>query len=488
MPNRLDRYNQGARQSRILDSTGRRFIYEAADDSKHRRKPTFTRLQSEDWELLPVQRAKIISALRDLPRNFSVAAWMIRKHLDYVATHTFACRVPDKGLKKAVEAFVEWWSRAENCDVAGRHSLQKMIRLGEGRALTDGDVFFGKLSSGKLAGVEGDRVRTPIGGGQELPQGVSYMDLVHGVWLGPNGRAKGFCLHDRGPWANNFIFKRLVPAMFMRQHGFFDRFDQVRGISPIVPAINSLRDLYEGFEHGLARMKISQLFALAIYRDEAEPPAEPDQANDTDDGNADADPTMIDFGKGPQVLDMNQTDKAEFLESKQPSLEFQQYSTMMLGVTMKSLDIPLCFYDESVGNWPGQRQANILYEQSAVPKRKNVEATLDDLTTWRVGLAVLNDELFLPSTMTVDELMQQCEWIPTGMPWLNPRDEVLSDMMSIASGINSRERVCRRRFGVGAEEIEDEQVIENARRKAKGLSTEIVIPQLPTAPIEETAK
>jgi hypothetical protein len=182
---------------------------------------------------------------------------------------------------------------------------------------------------------------------------------------------------------------------------------------------------------------------------------------------------------------LNSTDKAEFLESHQPSLELQSYATMMLGVALKALDIPLCFYDESHGNWPGQRQANILYEQASRPKRENVEATFTDLTTWRFGVAVLNGEFDLPSSMTVDELMRQCEWIPTGMPWLNPRDEVMADLLALSAGLASRERICRRRYGCGAEEIEDEEVEEQTRRKAKGLVTQVVVPQLPSAPIEE---
>jgi hypothetical protein len=38
------------------------------------------------------ERRKLISAGRDIHRNFSLAAWMLRKHLDYVSSFTFQCR------------------------------------------------------------------------------------------------------------------------------------------------------------------------------------------------------------------------------------------------------------------------------------------------------------------------------------------------------------------------------------------------------------
>ena len=56
----------------------------------------------------------------------------------------------------------------------------------------------------------------------------------------------------------------------MEHHGFFDRFDQLRGISPLAPAVNTLRDCYEGYDYALAKMKVAQLFALAFYRQQAD--------------------------------------------------------------------------------------------------------------------------------------------------------------------------------------------------------------------------
>jgi hypothetical protein len=46
----------------------------------------------------PTERRKLLSATRTLHRNFSVAAWMIRKHLDYVSTFSFQARTGNNEL------------------------------------------------------------------------------------------------------------------------------------------------------------------------------------------------------------------------------------------------------------------------------------------------------------------------------------------------------------------------------------------------------
>jgi len=67
------------------------FGYDAVESKNRRQAPT-GRLRSEDKELLPHQRRKLTSASRDIHRNFTIAAWAIRKHLDYVSTFSFQSR------------------------------------------------------------------------------------------------------------------------------------------------------------------------------------------------------------------------------------------------------------------------------------------------------------------------------------------------------------------------------------------------------------
>src|SRR6187401_3489249 len=84
--------------------------YDAVHAKNKRSAPTGI-LRSEDAELTPADRRKMLSASRTLHRNFTVAAWMIRKHLDYVSTFTFQARTGNDSLDDSLEKLVRWWSQ-----------------------------------------------------------------------------------------------------------------------------------------------------------------------------------------------------------------------------------------------------------------------------------------------------------------------------------------------------------------------------------------
>src|SRR6186713_879019 len=78
--------------------------------AKNKRSAPTGILRSEDSELTPADRRKLLSASRTLHRNFAVASWMIRKHLDYVSTFTFQARTGNDALDDSLEKLVRWWS------------------------------------------------------------------------------------------------------------------------------------------------------------------------------------------------------------------------------------------------------------------------------------------------------------------------------------------------------------------------------------------
>ena len=117
--------------------------------------------------------------------------------------------------------------------------------------------------------------------------------------------------------------------------GYFDRFDQTRGISPLASALNSFRDTYEGFDLALAQSKVAQLFALAIKRnsikavEDLEEQEGPAKYRDE-----------IDFNRGPVLLELDPGDVAEFLQSNNPSSNWQAFMNLVIAASLKALDIP----------------------------------------------------------------------------------------------------------------------------------------------------
>ena len=460
-----------------------KFGYDAVRPKGKRRAATgITR--DEDSELTPEQRKKLISGARDLPRNFAVAAWAIRRHLDYVSSFTFQAKSSNPKLADRVESLMANWGHRKNCEVTQRHRLSKLIRMLECRRTVDGDVFLIKLADGRVQACEGDRVRTPSGG---LPSPLKPSDLTHGVQLDEDGAAKGyvFCRRARttdvGVSSSSIVFERLVPAENVFHHAYLERFDQVRGISPLAAAVNTFQDTYEAIDLTIAKLKVEQLFALALYRQSDEEIGEHTATAETDDdeGGSGGPGYEVDFGDGPIKLDLDIGDKAEFLQSQNPSTNAQQFIQTCIQIALKSLDIPFSFYAENYTNYSGARQALLQYQQSADIKRQDNQELLDDVTEWKIELWIADGSLAEFSAADLASL--SWEWVPTGIPWIDPLKEITAQQKAIATRIDSRTRICRAR-GIVFRDLVDEIADEEAYMVSRGvtISSDVEVQKIET--------
>lgn len=451
---------------RLADAVG--YSYDAVE-SKNRRQAPSGLLRDEENELPAGKRRLMVSGARDLARNFSLAAWAIRKHLDFVASHAFQCRTGDRGLDNAVSSLMREWSEASQCDVAARHPLSRAIRLAEARRLVDGDIFCLKLADGRLQWVEGDRIRDPSAPNVLAQQ----LTIRQGVVCDSAGRATQFAVHRRT--SVGFEFERLVSADNLLQHAWFDRFDQVRGISPLASALNSFRDVYESFDYALAKAKIAQLFGLVLFRNAVDAPGAVYESDDSTTEKAKYD---IDFGRGPVLLDLDPGDDAKFLENKTPSSEFREYMQMIISVCLKSLDIPFSFFDEAYTNFFGSRSALILYLKSAREKRKDIQHLLNALTSWRISLWIADGTLALPPSVDFRTLLRYTQWIPDGVPWWDPSKEIRADIMAVSAGLRTRREIRRESHGDDWFDVVDDLAEEEAYIKQAGITVTEAGPEI----------
>lgn len=435
-----------------------KFGYSAAESSPRRKAPS-TSLQSEDNELGLSKRSALVSTTRDLLRNFASAKWALCKHLDYVSTFHFQSRSGFDWFDNRFESLMAWWMEASNCDIAARHPFDRLTRLIESRATVDGDIFLVKLSTGHIQAIESDRVRSPSAPDilkLNLPVGATVID---GIVIDSAGKMLGICVFNRN--GNQFVFDRFLSAENVLQHAYFDRFDQVRGISPMASGLNAFRDVMEASEYALIKAKIESLFGIKFTRAEG---AGELPTNGEDDG---AGGYQVDFGKGGLMLDLEPGDDAEFLQSLNPSSNFQQYMNLMLAVAMKSLDIPYSFYDESYTNYSGARQALLQYNQSAEYKRANLKRILDDIAYWKLVTWVASGLIDLPKGETVNTI--NWEFVGAGIPWIDPLKEINADIQAINAGLTSRQRLCKER-GDDFWDIANELAKEQEMMKSLGIN------------------
>lgn len=457
-------------------NTIRRMFGYDATETKGRRNAAPVSSKSEDRELNAARRKILNSNAEDQQRNITLCRWIINKHLDFITKFTIQVKTDDLEFNARAESLLNWWSRPKNCDVAGRHSFQRMIRILEALAIVTGDAGILKLKNGQLQGIEGTRIRTPSSG--NLPE--KYKDnpdaITQGVVTDRNGKAIAYLVNDRTK-SGGFEFGRAIRAVDTEWHGFYDRWDQIRGISPLAAALNTVRDLYESLEYALLKAKFHSFFGVAIMSDGTEedgfrPVAVNDKDTDGDDDiDADDEPRYEFDLKTGMKLELNAGDKIDTIESKTPSTEFQDYSVLMIQIALLALDIPLTFFDSRKSSFSAGRSDLALYLQSADAKRENLFDKVRNIVFWKFGQWSRPSKngdaplLPLPEGMSVRDI--KINIIPAGQPWVDRLKEVNADAMEIAIGVKSRQRACAERGYDFFETLSELEAEEKAIEKSK---------------------
>jgi capsid protein len=404
--------------------------YDGATTSTQRRSASSV-ITSEDAVLPSRKRDQLDGNTRELVRNFSILGWMVRKHCDYVAPHHFRGRNDDAGLNKALEEFVDIFSRRGNCHAAGTLRLDRLTRMMEAGRTTGGDVGLLKLKSGHLQPIEGDLIRNP-------EKSDSSEIWRNGVRINGAGRPIQYSIWKRGTSGKGREFAKRVRASNMFMHGFYDRFDQTRGVSPIAAAIAPVQDVRENLQYALAKAKVSQLFTLIVKSAAVEGLGQTENV-----GTATEPKYKVKFGSAPQKLELEQGDDASILESNTPSTEFQSFMRHEIDLALKSLDIPYSVFDESWGTFHSSKAGWMHYDRSCHAKRADVQELLRGIILWRLSIAIASGEFQLPSGMTLRDL--KFEHVPRGVPWWDPAKEIRGDLAAIGAGLTTPQRICRER-------------------------------------------
>lgn len=407
--------------------------YEAAVGSDFR-KQRRTVLREEDDVLKFRDRDRVDSKSLDIQRNSGNAAWSVRKHNDFVATHTFNCQSEDATLDEDIEGLVAEWSEPEEFDIRARFGLEDHIRLDETQRTVRGDCLIQRIRNGRVQLIEADRIRNP-----DLRKYRG--DWKNGCLQNANGRITHYAIHKRKN--GGFEFEKVLRASEVFHFGYYMRHDQRRGISPMLAVVNNLEQTQNAVKFAQAKQVISQIFGLVVSKDS--PESKP-----------------VDL-TAPFIMELNKEEKAEFLSDDTPSSEFDSFLRHVISMSMKALDLPYNFYDESHTNFFGSRAALNLYLMSCLAKRRGVRNLLHNLTKFRLNYEITRGRLRLPRSMDLDKLYRKyCEWIPIGMQWWNPQQEAKAAEIMLRLGLTTRAEIRKQTHGDSwfslADRIEQEQV------------------------------
>jgi capsid protein len=443
--------------------------YDAAAKSSKRRNLRKVDLGGEDKVLAKKLRDRVVSSTKDLRRNMAVAAWAMRQHCTHVAQHSFQARTSDPEFNRQLERLVKRQSLPENCDAAKRHSLDRLIWLAEMGRVEDGDSFVILLDDGSLQLIEGNRIGKPD---IDAPDDLDEEREATGIRIDAVGRAEAYLIGHRGKSSKLIFDQRWTQTDRVLQHGFFDRPGQVRGISPLASALNAFADINEAAVYALARAKFEQIIGLKIKRAAVDELDAAQAAPGSEGEDAGPKPYKFDLSGGPAVLDLDQGDDAEFLNTGSPHSNFREYLNAMLMAALKALDLDFCFYDSRHTNYSGRMGAWTLYQKTSARFQADVQYLLRRITIFWIERWVAAGELKLPADTEPGDVA--FDWIPAGMGFLDLLKETRGHAAAVAAGINSRQRIARAK-GEDWFEICDELAAEAKYLAERGLKDDAAL-------------
>jgi capsid protein len=449
--------------------------YQATQD-KGRRQAPIQRTKHEDKELSGVTRQKMLATARDHVRNYAILGWMLRRHLDYVSR--FTPMLQSTG-SEALDAYlvreVARHGKRRNFDAAKRHSRDQFMRIFEALKFLDGDAAMLKLEGARFQGIESDRIAKP----SDLP--AKLVDIVtdHGLILDDMGATSQYCICKRQAASPSLLsFDQLTPADAVIFDGYFGRFDQTRGISPLAAIINQSTDLHEAMEFTQLKIKLGSLMGVQINRETQA--AIPDgfatteiEASDVDAAGAETDDNQYEFNtRGITVFDLEPGESVKEIESQTPSTEFANWTDKVIRFILLAADIPYSAFNGDAASFSARIADRDEYEKSADEKRNKNRDVLEEIYDFTVAeWARTRPEfrrLLREAGMTPEQAASHIEWVAAGTPWLDKLKEVNGAAISVYNGFESRQRVCRR-HGSDYFKIIDELAEEQEYARAKGV-------------------
>ena len=460
------------------------FGYDAIVD-KSRRKAPPTAPRHESKIVSQTDRRKLNATTQDQRRNLSLVAWAYRMHLAFNTQFRLHVTTKDEGLNEAIEDAFEWWALPTNCDVTNRHSLRRLCRLAEGHRFLDGDVGVLFTPDGRLQLIEGDRINNPSQGVPKKYQGINWNQ---GVELDRNGGAIQYMLCQRVNGGGSLAFDSVKTARNLKLYGYFERYDQHRGISPLSAAINTFQDVYETWELNVLKAKAHALFGMVISRESSGRGELGMEQTETltatdDDATQFAAERYETTPEGIFKMELAMGENVSTIESKTPSDELVNFTKLLSRAGFLAMDLPYSFFDSSDASYSAQRMDLILYEIGNAVKREPMQNLLQLIAKWKLSRWTRNDpremgdsepRIVLPRGIELENLTY--EWVPQGIPWVDPAKESKADEAAIRNGLVSRTYIAKKRNLPRLRQTFDELEREESEISRRGITIQAADP------------
>lgn len=452
-----------------------------AQTTKRKRAPRITGSMEQDIGT-PQDAIAIIAYARDLFTNFGFGKGIVKQHLKSVIGMGPRIKPTTGDLEYNKRAARHWNQKKDRLDVRGVLSFTRSLKVGERAEVIDGDFGIILVHGGKTQFIEADRIADPPG--DKKIRGRKY---VRGVEMNRRGVPLAYHIHARGQHKGQKTYQQRVPAEnFIHVHNP-ERFDQVRGISWFVAALNDLRDLYETMDAAKGKWKIENMIAIAITTDLPEAAdfasiwGTPTEFTAIDADGNDEERFQVKLGQGIHSFELKPGEKVEVIESKTPNNNFEPFTMLLIRFIALALEMPLeiALQFFSRGGYSAHRSALLQYHEAVLARRKEIEDNrIDRLYRWVISRGIKSGELEAPADGE-DEWAHEWQW--PGLKLLDPDKERRADQMSYKLAVTSLDEITARDGldwkEVAMQRIEEVKFIMEAAKQA-GVPVAAILPQV----------
>lgn len=435
---------QGSLVTKALTPSASDQIYDSLNPKGRRRKASRESNKPEDVLMTQSRRDDMNANARDVYRNVATLQWMVRQTKNFCCTMDVQFQTADDGLNRALREQMAIDCEAENIDHVGRMDWDDMRRFAMGQQLCAGDMHFLPLQERTLQAIAGTYCRNPhdVRSDERWFRGAK-LNRRKRVTHWNFREAK---LDNSSKDSDRSISARKVWQYIQSEDGL------IRGIAPIDTVLNSTRDVYEGIDHTLAKIKLSQMMGFHVKYKDGEggqgfgnevnrEGGEPDNDEDTDDD------LHLDFGAGPVVISREDIEAVNMLTDGNPAKDTQEFLKFVILVCLISLDLPYNFFDASASHFAGNRAAWILFERSCLQRRKTQIRLHKRMTQWRLWQWFLPESLGGTAQFTLPTGVNSVrdlkyKWVPRGLPWWKPKEELDTQLAAAAAGLKTMQGIC----------------------------------------------
>ena len=431
-------------------------------------------------------REQAMAEARSQVENNPFVSGLVQCSVDNIVRTGFrlVMNTKDKVWNKENEA--AWAEKCDFLDCRNIRPFWKLQRSWQYRKMVDGDVgvYHNNVDVGTdeffIQTIEADRIRSKKF--DYLDQGVEFDDLGMPLryWIGPRPKDQ---LDVRRALAQGSPVS--ADDFFLYAHYPTERVDQLRGVSMLLPMFNTLKDIKEGMNAMLQKLKVSAFFALKTIT-KTGPTGLDWNGTETVKTNEDGKSRKTRSIVPGTIADLAAGEDIAEIESNSPNPEFEKFIRFTVRYACVQLGVPLEFALLDVGalNYSSMLAVREMAKRRFICEQQSLMVPSSKVfKSWQANM-VENDELKPPKSLKTN--FHSHRWLTPPWPSLDSQKDYQAYGLALGFGLTTIKDILAESSTNTFEELVAQRAEEIKVLAAAGIPTTIGMPgSTPAAPVDE---